>query len=413
MSLSLVSYAASSDEDSDYDDKEEEQNAEKPSQTLDSASTVKQNGQQTSKSLSLPQPKHITSKDSEETDDGSDNFKLNLPAPKKSHVLVEEDDDEFLHKKVAPSLVEKPTKLKPETVRKPVRITIPSLSEFADDDMPKKKSTSIGPSASKPSGLLGMLPPPKCNAMFTKSKEKSDSSSTSTASTSTAKPSVTKTTSLVPHTVANKMKQAAAKSKSNPATAVSNKKGSLGLNYNNSDDSDNDEEESGGDFFSLNTEVKLPDVSASEINAMVAKKATQMAEFSKNLNETEQNTMEIDEYAEQATSSYQPDHEEINMEALIGARAAKRSKKEDIQFIDISQNQITSDEAWRRNQLQGETQYQPTGRLAAGDGPGAGTKKKHQITYLAYQAKANEAELQAMWATNRQSRRQTQSKYGF
>ncbi|XP_031618479.1 proline-rich protein PRCC [Contarinia nasturtii] len=412
MSLSLVSYAASSDEDSDYEDKEETITM-KPSQSLDSASTEKQNGQQMSKSLNLPQPKHVTSKDDEDNNVGNDNFKLNLPAPKKSHTIVEEDDDEFLHKKVQPSLVEKPTKLKPENIRKPVRITIPSLSEFADDDdLPKQKCASIGPSAPKPSGLLGMLPPPKFNAAFGKPKEKPASTTATTSNDSSSKPTITKTTSLIPHTVANKIKQAAAKSKPN-ATVVANKKTSLGLNYNNSDDSDNEEEESGGDFFSLNTDDKLPEVSASEINAMVAKKATQMAEFSKNLNEAEQSATEVEDYSEQASSSYVPDNDQINIEALIGARAAKRSRKEDIQFIDISQDQvILNQDEWRRNQLQGETQYQPTGRLVVGD-PGTGTKKKHQITYLAYQAKANEAELQAMWATNRQSRRQTQSKYGF
>jgi len=40
-------------------------------------------------------------------------------------------------------------------------------------------------------------------------------------------------------------------------------------------------------------------------------------------------------------------------------------------------------------------------------------KRKHQITYLAHEAKAREQELQNQWAQNRMSRRQTQSKYGF
>jgi len=40
-------------------------------------------------------------------------------------------------------------------------------------------------------------------------------------------------------------------------------------------------------------------------------------------------------------------------------------------------------------------------------------KKKHQITYLAFEAKAREQELQAQWAQNRATKRQTQMKYGF
>lgn len=40
-------------------------------------------------------------------------------------------------------------------------------------------------------------------------------------------------------------------------------------------------------------------------------------------------------------------------------------------------------------------------------------KKKHQITYLAAQAKAREVELKNQWAANKSTKRQTQAKYGF
>lgn len=407
--MSLVAYAASSDEDSDCETIEESTaEAVKPIKN----STVleqQQSPPKGSKSLKLPQPKHIISDDEDEIDGNrgiaTDDFKLNLPQPKKLQNTVEEADDEFLRKKVQPSMVEeKPNKPKPGT-RQPVKITIPSLSELGPDDRTantSSKSFSLGPTMKKSSGLLNVLPPPKFDGVFGKPKEKPDT--TSSAITSTTKPTITKTTSLIPHSVSKK--QAAAKSK-----PVTDKKPTIGLNYNNSDDSDNDDD-GNGDFFSLNTKDKLPEVSAAEIEAMVAKKANKMAEFTRNLNETKQNTPEVYEYVQPSTSRV-PDTDDINMERLIGARAAKRSRKDNIQFIDISQDQVTSShDEWKRNQLASETQFQPTGRLVAGD-PGAGTKKKHQITYLAYQAKANEAELQAMWATNRQSRRQTQSKYGF
>lgn len=413
--MSLVAYGASSDEDSDYDNTEEENiTSTIPVNPIQRSSLTEQkNGQKVqanSKSLNLPQPKNVTSDENEaETEnDKIGDFKFNLPAPKKSQTIIEEKDDEFLRKKVHPSLIEKP---KPANIRQPVKIIIPSLSMLADDDFPKAKNASIGPNPAKPNSLLGMLPPPRFNGSFTKLKDKQNPDTAFTPTTST-KPVITKTTSLVPHSVANKMKQNAIKSKPSTSDSAS-KSTTLGLNYANSDDSDNENEES-DDFFSLNTEVKLPEVNASEIKAMVAKKATRMAEFTKNLDDAEQRTMEVDEYAAQEPSTSVHQNHDINIEALIGARAAKRSRKGDIQFIDISQDQVTSNhEEWKRNQLQSETQYQPTGRLNVGEGPGTGTKKKHQITYLAHQAKANEAELQAMWATNRQSRRQTQSKYGF
>ena len=40
-------------------------------------------------------------------------------------------------------------------------------------------------------------------------------------------------------------------------------------------------------------------------------------------------------------------------------------------------------------------------------------KKKHQITYLAAQAKAREVDLKNQWAANKVSRKTTQAKYGF
>lgn len=411
--MSLVAYTAtSSDEDSDCENNEETI-AVRVQPNTKIASIEAQNAPNTSKSLKLPQPKQdIRYESDEDAADEIDRLKLELPAPKKTQAIIEECDDEFLRKKVAPALVVKPSQAKPANARQPVKITIPSLSEFKDDDLGfKGEVVSVKRNPQKPNGLLSMLPPPKFEGAFGKPKEKPSSSSSSSDSAP-----VTKTTSLVPHSVANKMKQAVAeKAKPKPSATVAGKKRGLGLNYNNSDDSDN-EDDGSGDFFSLNTEEKLPEVSASEITAMVAKKSNQMAEFSKSLNEAQTNAMEVDDYAaaQPSSSSYVQDTDNINIEALIGARAAKRARKGDIQFIDISQDQVgLSHDEWQRNQLQSETQFVPTGRLNVGEGPGTGTKKKHQITYLAYQAKANEAELQAMWANNRQSRRQTQSKYGF
>lgn len=40
-------------------------------------------------------------------------------------------------------------------------------------------------------------------------------------------------------------------------------------------------------------------------------------------------------------------------------------------------------------------------------------KKRHHITYLAQQAKANEQELKATWATSKNNRMMSRAKYGF
>ncbi|KAF9130917.1 hypothetical protein BGW39_002507 [Mortierella sp. 14UC] len=45
--------------------------------------------------------------------------------------------------------------------------------------------------------------------------------------------------------------------------------------------------------------------------------------------------------------------------------------------------------------------------------PSAGQKRKHNIMSLAYQAKANQHQLSASWASGRQTKAETQAKYGF
>lgn len=48
-----------------------------------------------------------------------------------------------------------------------------------------------------------------------------------------------------------------------------------------------------------------------------------------------------------------------------------------------------------------------------GPAPSSMAKRKHQITYLAYQAKQNETKLKNEWAQGRINREQSRSKYGF
>jgi len=47
------------------------------------------------------------------------------------------------------------------------------------------------------------------------------------------------------------------------------------------------------------------------------------------------------------------------------------------------------------------------------DGPTSQQRRKHQITYLAHQAKEREFQLKNQWAENKFAKRQAQSKYGF
>lgn len=421
MSLGLVAYGASSDEESDNESSEESTPAQIIAPTAKvpthpSPQEQVSTGQSTRKNLSLPKPTNVTNDAVEDTPNGKV-LTLNLPKPNRvQNALVEEEDDEFLHKKVAPSLIQKPiANAKAQNKRQPVKITIPSLSEYDDatDTKPDKVVTVLA-EPKKPSGLLGMLPAPKGSSVLGKSLENGSAKPSTTIETK-------KTTSLIPDSVSNRLKAAPKASQAIKKTTAPQKPSLLGTNYGQSDDSDDSDAE---DFFSLNRDEKLPEVSVSEINAMVANKAAKMAQVARSLQPQDTNASVSSDlpssamYAQTSYSDAQPSgsskligREVADIEALCGARAAKRARKGDIQFIEISQDQVTmGQDEWNRNQLQAETEYQPRGLI---NDPGGGTKKKHQITYLAYQAKANEQELQAMWAANRHARRQTQSKYGF
>lgn len=420
MSLSLVAYGASSDEESDMECSEKSIQV----RTITPTTTVPQSSphEQVStekpmrKNLSLPKPTNATTDDGVKDESNDEVLTLNLPQPNRvQNALIEEEDDEFLYKKVAPSLIQKPiVNPKAQNIRPPVKISIPSLSDYNDAaDTKQDKVVTVLAEPKKPSGLLGMLPAPKGSSVLGKSLENFG------AKSSTAIEMI-KTTSLIPHSVSNRLEAAPKASqqiKKTTAAVAASKPSLLGTTYDQSDDSDDSDVE---DFFSFNRDDKLPEVSASEINAMVASKAAKMAQIARSLQQQESNASVSSDLpsssvdlsdAQSSSSSKLIGREVADIEALCGARAAKRARKGDIQFIEISQDQVTmGQDEWARNQLQAETEYQPRGLV---NDPGAGTKKKHQITYLAYQAKANEQELQAMWAANRHARRQTQSKYGF
>lgn len=318
-----------------------------------------------------------------------------------------EDDDEFLRKKAV--AVEKPP---PPPKKKPVRISIPSLSDFKDLDDETTSKKIVAPINNKPSGLLNMLPKPKAEQLFQ-----------TAAVTPPGMIPPTTTRSLVPHSVA---KKAVAVKRALPDAAVTGKSSEKRVIPDYCESSDEDDGEEGHvDFFSLSGEKEaLPTVSKNEINLMVAKRAARIAEttakFDQLLAREEQERMEMEEaavtaqqslIAEQETSEASGFDEEA-LQSLIGGSRAKRARMGGVDMIELSHEQVMpSRDEWQRTSVASSTTAQVRGQLK--DGPKGVAKKKHQITYLAHQAKSNEAELQAIWAANRTTQRQSQSKYGW
>lgn len=85
-----------------------------------------------------------------------------------------------------------------------------------------------------------------------------------------------------------------------------------------------------------------------------------------------------------------------------------------MEFIDVKGSELMPDpKEWLIKQLSEEQPKMRSHSHKKNDGPTTQQRRKHQITYLAFQAKESELELKNQWAQNRVSRKQTQSKYGF
>lgn len=310
--------------------------------------------------------------------------------------------------------------------KQPVKITIPSLSEFRDEESePAKKK--LKPSL-KGSGLFAVLPAPKNLSVKEINRP------------------------LVPHVLTKKP------SSITPASSVFKsetddviKKGPSLINY-----ADSEEESDGeGDFFSLKMHHKVEGVncahntksessivensgfgtndSVSTNKEDALKSGDEPLAFSSEFNpspwasgpsqgghevyEQWQNDMEpttqtygsSDDYISLQQEDLQLDDEAL--QRLCGRRAKRQ--QQDMQLIEVSGDAIMPDpNEWLTKQMTQE-QDTKTHSHRKNDGPTTQQRRKHQITYLAFQAKENELELKNQWSQNRMSRKQTQSKYGF
>ncbi|KYN05328.1 Proline-rich protein PRCC, partial [Cyphomyrmex costatus] len=104
--------------------------------------------------------------------------------------------------------------------------------------------------------------------------------------------------------------------------------------------------------------------------------------------------------------------DEKAIEYLCGKRGIKRKEIDEADIIEINGEDIKPDEReWLVKALTEESVHRPVSMQSGGIN--SQSKKKHQITYLAHQAKAMELELKNQWSQNRMARKQTKSKYGF
>jgi len=282
-------------------------------------------------------------------------IRLQLPAPVaafKKAVEIEEEDDEFLHKKAIPTVAP------PPPPKQKVKIVIPKMSSFKDVDEDREPKIKAPTATNKKLGLLGMLPRPAhtfgpaVKATVSEKPTFAPSSSSgipSTASTSTiAKTDAPpKKVGLIPYALMEHKKKADL----------------LKAKKVEESDSDDDGDGDGNSFFSFATkDENLPKVSEEEIQALVDKQ-TEKLEQRKRQHEDSEKIQQ----AEQSYDLYQQQQQEMDheaMKALLGGNRAKRNKLDDIQIIDLSADQVLPDrDEWVRRSLAGETSYMATGKM--------------------------------------------------
>ncbi|XP_050346570.1 proline-rich protein PRCC [Nymphalis io] len=316
---------------------------------------------------------------------------IQLPQPSSKKKVVLEEDDEFLHKK------ELTADLKPKS-----RITIPSLNDFKDVDTPIPSSKTRSTNGKK-SSLLNMLPQPR-NAITIKR-------------------------TLVPNVIAQKPNTLTAKTKSTLVSpAKTTNVDTKCLIPENTDESDNDEVEN--DFFSINKPVvDIPveePLTTEETVETIKNQPRNIESYFKKDHVELQSEMEIGNSVEQYENVQSIESNEhgggrsnndavLDDEAILklcGTRGKR--KREDIQIVDVNQQEVLNEarELLMKGLMEDTSKRQSVSKKR-GNEPTHQQRRKHQITYLAHQAKANESELQNQWANNRMTKRKTQSKYGF
>ncbi|XP_068243124.1 proline-rich protein PRCC [Palaemon carinicauda] len=301
--------------------------------------------------------------------------------------------------------------VEPPKKKAKVKFIVPALSEFAEDDdeeEPKEEPErkKVQPS-SKGSGLFSFLPEPKHLSVKETKRQL-------IPHILTKPPPVVK--SLKPTRAQAKMVHGA---KSEPAN-------------------DSDDEDVGtSDFFSLSsqpsstldgvTTVPVPAIVESLPERQVANdnlpKAKSYTVTAKHGHENQINHVSTDlmtnEQPEESQYSFQHDMQpsegpaDVDHEAMIRLMGKRRGKGEEIKFIDVSADDalLTRDE-WMTKSLTEEKPTHSYSKKREGL-PSQKQKQKHQITYLAHQAKERELELKNNWAQNRMTKMQTQAKYGF
>lgn len=291
---------------------------------------------------------------------------LHLPKTKStSQPTVNETEDKL--EDFIPKYEPAPKEKKPQKVK----ITIPKLSEFEEnEDEPQVKKMKTH---TKNSGLLSILPPVRGSPLSTKSF---------VPNVLKKKPPATdkKTNSLVPHAVRKKAEMA--------------KKAAIRkITKGSASDAESDDD------------IEVPETFDDEMWQKVCGR-TSKPKPQDLKPEEEIPVAPVINIAPEPVKPYDG-LDNAAFKELVG----KAKRPVNIKLIDINEEEILPDkDVWLTKSLTDPDTAAPP----VIENPVDPTrKKKHHITYLAEQAKANEQELQSQWSANKYTRNQTRAKYGF
>lgn len=440
--MSLVAYCASDDsEDSDAEetkDIQDEPSSAKPQIVPSKGTQNIENGT-------------ISDSDSDNEarsgnnlEDNALNDKLRaLPEPKHTEIGKGIPETDVLEEEVKPKAAEladapKPPPKKP---KQPVRITIPALNPDSDEeDGPSIKRAKTSNSKQGKSGLFALLPPPQHASIKETNR------------------------ALIPHTLTKKQPAAPTPK---PSTRPS-KKEIVGPAKPGQEDSDSDGEDQPANFFSFGNDdthtvsglsskkLSLPppmvasehlvsgvvrpsvnvsqDLAGGSVLGRSVDPRSGVLQFGASYSstqgvyqphiagpipmETSMAAEEIeqgsDETERQSAPTVPTDEDEfqqlLQSDEFLRMQGKKHRGKESINIVDVNADDFISTVDVHKSMT--EEQPERTSHKK-GDGPSSQQKRKHQITYLAHQAKEREIELKNEWSNNRMSRKQTQAKYGF
>ncbi|XP_018022114.1 serine-rich adhesin for platelets isoform X1 [Hyalella azteca] len=91
----------------------------------------------------------------------------------------------------------------------------------------------------------------------------------------------------------------------------------------------------------------------------------------------------------------------------------KKRKLDELEIIDVNRDDALLSRDELMNQVVSQQKPSQSHSKKKGNLPSQQQKRKHQITYLAHQAKEREIELQNEWSSGKMKKMQTRAKYGF